>query len=114
MSRLPVSLAAAAASLGLSLATTAVLANPASHDPRSIEVEYGDLDLSDSRDAATLYGRIKAAAHDACDAADPRDLRASRRRDECVARAILGAVTRVDRPTLTALHQARASRSRRA
>jgi hypothetical protein len=42
MPRLSVSLAAAAISLGLTYATGAVLARPAIHDPRDLEIECRD------------------------------------------------------------------------
>jgi hypothetical protein len=42
MPRLSVSLAAAAISLGLTYATGAVLAKPAIHDPRGLEIECRD------------------------------------------------------------------------
>jgi hypothetical protein len=44
MPRLSVSLAAAAISLGLTYATGAVLAAPASHDPRGLEIECRDVE----------------------------------------------------------------------
>ncbi|MGH8286952.1 MAG: UrcA family protein [Steroidobacteraceae bacterium] len=111
MSRYPVALAAAAVSLGLSLATAAVLAAPATYDQRIIEVEYGDLDLSSTGGAAALYRRLEAAAHDACAEGDSRDARAAARVRECERQAIAGAVARVDRPTLTALHRGRGNGS---
>jgi UrcA family protein len=114
MSRLPVSFAAAAAALGLTFITSTVIARPASYDPRAVEVNYGDLDLTSAADATTLYRRIRAAARDACGRAEIRDARASRYADECVAQAIATAVMRVDRDTLTALHRARAPRSQKA
>src|SRR5687767_12051814 len=105
----PVSIAAASAAFALTLVQAAVLARPASHEPHTIEVSYGDLDLTDSRDAAALYGRLAVAARRACSATDARGARATELLSRCVARAVADAVTRVDSKRLTALHRARES-----
>jgi UrcA family protein len=106
MTRLPVSFAAAIAALALTLLQASVLATPVSHDTRAVEVAYGDLDLDDSSDAATLYGRLTAAAREACAAADTGAVRPDELVRECVARAVADAVSRIRSEPLTALHRA--------
>jgi len=110
MFRYTVSLAAAAAALGLTLATTAAIAAPASYEEVGIQVDYADLDLAKAAGAATLYRRIQSAARRACNANGrtlPLHLR--ERDSECVKQAVAAAVARVDRETLTALHRQRAA-----
>jgi UrcA family protein len=69
-------------------------------------VKFGDLNLSNPQGAATLYGRIVAAAHEVCKSfdIDSRDLGDRARLDACVHKAIAGAVTKVGQPELFAIY----------
>jgi UrcA family protein len=110
MSRYAISLAAATAALAFTLATTSVIAAPATRGKISIQVDYGDLDLTSAAGAATLYRRIEKAARKACGGRDglvPLHLREDA--TTCVQDAVDSAVERVDRETLTALHRQRSS-----
>lgn len=72
-------------------------------------VKFGDLNLSVQQGAATLYGRITAAADEVCGsyAADSRDLPAQAGVRACVQKAIADAVTKVGRPELFAIYNAK-------
>ena len=76
---------------------------------RQAVVRFGDLNLSNPHGAATLYGRISAAARDVCDASDfqSRDLGTRSAVDACVQKAISDAVTRVGRSELFAIYNAK-------
>jgi UrcA family protein len=82
-----------------------------SADVRQIVVRYGDLNLTNPRGAATLYGRISAAAREVCDASEvvSRDPGARASVDACVRKAIGEAVAEVGRPELLAIYNARNS-----
>lgn len=70
-------------------------------------VKFGDLNLSNSRDAARLYNRILVAARDVC-SWSPYEvfLEAKARAQRCVDKAVVDAVTRVDHPQLIAAYNA--------
>jgi UrcA family protein len=75
-------------------------------------VKYGDLDLSRAEGAATLYGRIHAAARDVCRPSmfvgkfEPANIT-----QDCMKQAIENAVNDVDAPTLTSYHLAKTGRT---
>jgi UrcA family protein len=79
------------------------------NDPPTMTVGYSDLDVSQSRGATILYGRILTAAQMVCTPAEgaissfPARTAGSR---ACVQRAISMAVTSVDRPALSAIFAA--------
>jgi UrcA family protein len=91
----------------ISLASTAVLSlvlNAAYADeaPKSLTVQFADLDLSKDAGAATLFNRIKGAAIRVCSAhGGGATLRDKQRHAACVDLALSNAVARVDRPELT-------------
>jgi UrcA family protein len=88
---------------------TTVCAAADGTNPPSVIVEYGDLNLSNSQGAATLYGRIAAAANAVCRPfdIDSRDLAARAERTACVHKAITDAVTKVGQPELFAVYNAK-------
>lgn len=77
-------------------------------DSSARAVRFTDLNLTDPSDAYTLYKRIYAAAEAACAALDDGGI-GYEVRHECVARALAGAVLRLDSPRVTAIYQARGS-----
>lgn len=76
---------------------------------RQVVVRYEDLNLSTPRGAATLYSRIAGAAKEVCGAGDSdiRDLGSRASADACVRKATSGAVTKVGRPELFSIYNAR-------
>lgn len=75
-------------------------------DPPTITVKFAELDLSRQEGAQELYRRIKSAAHAVCNATGGsfEAQRFSKHR-QCFQTAVDDAVSRVNRPTLTALHK---------
>jgi UrcA family protein len=73
-------LAALALTAGTLAISTPVRAAPADDQ---VQVRIGDLDPSDSRDAATLDRRIRSAARQICGWESPLDLRLQRQVAEC-------------------------------
>jgi UrcA family protein len=76
----------------------------------SVVVKFGDLNVSNPQGAATLYGRIVAAAYNVCGPYDSDEVfhRGSRARvNACVHKAIADAVTRVGQPELLAVYNAK-------
>jgi UrcA family protein len=72
-------------------------------------VQFADLDLSRTQDAAVLYERLRATADTVCAALDDRQLEKHISFRKCVKSAISSAVAKIDRPTLTAYYKARTS-----
>jgi UrcA family protein len=68
-------------------------------------IHFEDLDLSKSRDVGVLYGHISRAARDVCGPSASYFGRLSLM-NKCVERTVEDAVSRINRPQLTALHQA--------
>lgn len=64
----------------------------------SVTVRVSDIDLSTPAGARTFYRRVRDAAYRVCDAGWSVDR-------ECVNNAVAAAVSRVDRPLVTALHR---------
>ena len=71
---------------------------------RQTAVRFADLDVSSAQGAATLYRRIHSAAEAVCSAVSHDDLSSKMNREACVHLAIEDAVTRVDRPALSAVY----------
>lgn len=73
-------------------------------------VQFGDLDVSTPRGAATLYSRIEEAAHRVCQYydvdPDPIDLMESSLQIACVHKAIARAVNKVGARQLIATYNA--------
>ena len=91
---------------GGALAFGFAAASPAADSPevRSITVKYADLNLSTPEGAAALYGRIRGAARNVCAASGVRDLSVRSGEEACVHKAILDAVTSVNKPALFAVY----------
>ena len=90
--------------LALSCGAVSIAAD--NSDVPQVVVKFGDLNLSNPQGAATLYGRIVAAAHEVCKSfdIDSRGLGSRVRLDACVHKAIAGAVTKVGQPELFAIY----------
>jgi UrcA family protein len=70
--------------------------------PKSLTVQFADLDLSKDPGLATLFDRIKGAAERVCSAhSGGTTLRDQQQYAACVDFALSNAVARVDRPELT-------------
>jgi UrcA family protein len=67
-------------------------------------VSYGDLDLNSKYGAATLYARLKNAAREVCVPFEGRDLNDRMLWKKCYDHALTDAVSTVNKPTVTALH----------
>jgi UrcA family protein len=73
--------------------------------PHSI-VKYGDLDLSSPQGAAALYSRIQKAAGSVCWRMYDSDFAYRANKDACLQGAIADAVSKVNRPELSAVYEA--------
>jgi len=70
--------------------------------PKSLTVQFADLDLSKDAGLATLFNRMKGAAERVCSAhSGGTTLRDQQQYAACVDFALSNAVARVDRPELT-------------
>lgn len=78
-------------------------------DVPRVVVNFEDLNLSNPQGAAKLYSRIAAAGNEVCKSLDinSRDLRSRALLDACVHKAIAEAVTKVNRPELSAIYDAK-------
>jgi UrcA family protein len=86
---------------------TAVCAAADSTDAPTAIVKYGDLNVSTSQGAASLYWRIRMAAETVCRPLDGGDLASKMRNGACVSKAIADAVTKVDQPELFDVYNAK-------
>jgi UrcA family protein len=69
-------------------------------------VNYSDLDLTRSEDAARLYARLKNASQQVCYSHDRLTLRAQRLQQDCIDGALSRAVAKVNDAKVTSLHAA--------
>lgn len=76
-------------------------------DVAQMTVKYGELNISNPQGTAALYARIRSAAKIVCSQFDGRGIDAYLQREACVNKAILGAVTNVNSPALSALYSAK-------
>jgi UrcA family protein len=67
-------------------------------------VKFGDLDVSTSRGAVALYGRIHSAAVNVCSRMYDSELAYKLNKDACLQEVIGDAVIKVNRPTLSAVY----------
>jgi UrcA family protein len=72
--------------------------------PRSVTVNYRDLNLSTIDGAMVLYQRLKGAARTVCDRPEPT-LFAYQEWRSCYDAAIADAVTKVNNPLLTSVYR---------
>jgi len=97
------------ATLCAAIAAAAAFSAPsfaAVHDgtaPR-VTINYTDLDLSNDKDAATLYRRLQTASRGVCSSLRGHELAGVQRYKDCYSKALADAVNAVDERTLTALH----------
>lgn len=100
----------ASVALGSALfASTALAADPAADgnsDTRSMTVRYADVNLTTVAGATALYQRIEGAARLVCGDSG-RSLAEQRAAKICYQNAVAEAVSTVNNPTLTAIHQGR-------
>jgi UrcA family protein len=100
---------AAIAVFGAVAASFAGVATAGKPELLQITVPYGDLTVSNPRDAATLYNRIRIAAQEVCWPLDHGDMSSTRRVADCAHKAMVEAVTNVGQPGLFAVYNAKNS-----
>jgi UrcA family protein len=71
--------------------------------PPQVVVKFADLDLSTSRGAVALYGRIHGAAEDVCWRMYTNTEAYRRYKNACLQKVIADAVNKVDEPALSAV-----------
>jgi UrcA family protein len=102
----------AASLFGVLTSSLAALPAPADEaEPLKVTVKFDDLDLSNPKAAAVLYGRIRAAAMNVCSPFDGTGLSAKVHLDTCVKKAIAEAVTTVNKPALFAVYNVKAGKA---
>jgi UrcA family protein len=94
----------AATFLALGYAMSAGIANAETSQPLTKKVNYGDLNLDSQEGAKVFYARVRSAAEFVCSPLEGRDLGRQRIWHACIDDALAAAVTQVDKPTVTALH----------
>jgi UrcA family protein len=98
----------AGATLAVTFGSLAAVSHAAdSTDMPQLKVNYGDLNVSSPKGAATLYARIQTAAEGVCHGLEDRSLAFKVRFEACIQKAIAGAVTKVGEPSLTAVYVAK-------
>ena|SRR5208283_2505030 len=75
------------------------------------KVTYGDLNLETEEGAKVLYARLRHAGEDVCSPLESRELIRRQIWRTCVDSAVASAVTRVNKPRVTALHNQSAKRT---
>ncbi len=104
------SIAALTLATVLTASASVALADPPSGTPQepSRKVRFSDLDLSKPDGAEALYQRIQMSAHLVCtDSSAPWDAERQETYERCYKATVEDAVSRVNRPQLTALHRAK-------
>lgn len=82
-------------------------------EPVTKVVNYADLNLNSPAGAATLYGRLRAAAAVVCKQHESRTLEGMSRQGACFDQAIASAVKQIDSTAVTAYHLARTAKAER-
>jgi UrcA family protein len=102
-------LCAAAVFGALASSIAALCAAAESTDTPTVIVKYGDLNVANPQGAAALYNRIVAAAHQVCKSFDndSRGLGSRPRQDACIHKATADAVSKVGKPELFAIYNAK-------
>jgi len=93
---------------GVSKGGAAMAAEPVTYSKR---VTYGDLNLESAEGASVLYARLRRAAREVCSSLDGRELTLRSAWETCVNDALNSAVTQVNKPTVTALHNQSVNRA---
>jgi UrcA family protein len=73
-------------------------------------VAYGDLNLESDQGVKVLYARLQYAAHHVCSPLESRELSRKTAWQTCVNNALASAVTQVNNPRVTAIHNQSAKR----
>jgi UrcA family protein len=94
--------------LGL-IAVNAVHAADPTVTPKSLTVQFADLDLSRTEGVTMLFNRITGAAKSVCSSLRGTSLREKEQHTACVELALTNAVARVDRPVLAQYVSSRSS-----
>jgi len=87
--------------LAFSIATVSSAEVPTA--PPQVIVKFADLDVSTSQGAAALYGRIHSAAVDVCSRMYVIEQAYRLHKNACLQKVIADAVTKVNRPALSAV-----------
>jgi UrcA family protein len=77
-------------------------------DASQVKVKYGDLDVSSTSGAATLYSRIQGAAETVCHPLKNHDLYPRKLFYVCVKKAISNAIDEANEPVLFTIASAKA------
>jgi UrcA family protein len=75
-------------------------------------VKYGDLNVSSTSGATTLYSRIRAAAENVCRPFNNRDFASQKLLAACVHKAMGDAVNEVNQPALFTIYNAKTGPSK--
>lgn len=97
-----------ATALAVVLPAVSMAAVPSQFELVSVKVSYQDLDIHSKAGAKVLYGRLEAAAEQACDVlpySTIKSLSVLRESRACYNEALSTAVTEIDSDALTRLHQ---------
>ena len=76
----------------------------AENGAKRVEVHYSDLKLTNDADIATLYSRLRRAAHQVCDESDILSIAKMQRAQACVEQALDRAIADVNVEALSELH----------
>ena len=93
---------------GVSKGGGALAAEPVTY---SKTVTYGDLNLDSAQGASVLYARLHHAALEVCSPLESKELSLRNAWQTCVNNALTSAVTQVNKPKVTALHNQSINRS---
>jgi UrcA family protein len=105
MSRLKLKLSFLFALAGLAVSPANTFAGSFGFDePPARVVKFRDLDLSQKAGVATLYSRIRSAAHEVCEPLDEVSIKLLRQRFDCRQDAVARAVADVNSPALTSYY----------
>ncbi len=96
-------LAALVAATGLAFVGSAAVAAPAT-ETRQVTVNYADLNLKSAAGVEALYSRLRTASRQVCGSASGLDVASARDMRACRARALSGAVAKIDNAALNARH----------
>jgi UrcA family protein len=106
---------AAGGALALSLLFAAGNAGAADRTAtgNDIAVRFSDQQLNGPADAEALYKKLRAAARSVCDAdaGGHRTLEVRSRVDRCMKTVLADAVSKINQPLLTSVHEARTGKS---
>jgi UrcA family protein len=103
----------ATATLATGLIVNHASAASAYEESRNVVVRFSDLNLSQPKDAATLYNRIQRAARKACEDDGRESLERLQQFHKCMEQAVTNAVAKVSSQQLTEIHEAQTHRPSR-